>query len=136
MNIIDRYIIKKYLTTFLFTVGIFVVIIVIFDISEKLDDFLKNKATMTQVILHYYAVGSVPFFLNMLTPLINFISVIFFKYKMVDMIEIVPILSGIMIFNRFLRLYIISVYIIIIFTLLSNHYIIPFTNKKKVNFEN
>jgi hypothetical protein len=71
MNIIDRYIIRKYLTTFLFTVGIFVVVIVIFDISEKLDDFLKNKASMTQVILHYYALGSVPFFLNMLTPLIK-----------------------------------------------------------------
>jgi len=136
MNIIDRYIIKKYLTTFLFTVGIFVVIIVIFDISEKLDDFLKNKATMTQVILHYYAVGSVPFFLNMLTPLINFIAVIFFTSKMADQTEIVPILSGGMSFNRFLRPYMISAFIIFAFTLVSNLYIIPFTNKEKVNFEN
>lgn len=136
MNIIDRYIIRKYLTTFLFTVGIFVIVIVIFDISEKLDDFLKNKATMTQVILHYYALGSVPFFLNMLTPLINFIAVIFFTSKMADQTEIVPILSGGMSFNRFLRPFMISAFIVFGFSLLANLYILPFTNKEKVQFEN
>ncbi|HMR18486.1 MAG TPA: LptF/LptG family permease [Sphingobacterium sp.] len=136
MNIIDRYIIRKYLTTFLFTVGIFVVVIVIFDISEKLDDFLKNKASMTQVILHYYALGSVPFFLNMLTPLINFIAVIFFTSKMADQTEIVPILSGGMSFNRFLRPFMISAFIVFAFSLLANLYILPFTNKEKVQFEN
>jgi lipopolysaccharide export system permease protein len=136
MNIIDRYIIRKYLTTFLFTVGIFVVVIVIFDISEKLDDFLKNKASMTQVILHYYALGSVPFFLNMLTPLINFIAVIFFTSKMADQTEIVPILSGGMSFNRFLRPFMVSAFIIFAFSLLANLYILPFTNKEKVQFEN
>src|SRR5690606_41171618 len=77
----------------------------LFDISEKLDDFLKNKASMLQVIFHYYALGSVPFFLNMLTPLMNFIAVIFFTSKMADQTEIVPILSGGMSFNRFLRPY-------------------------------
>lgn len=136
MNIIDRYIIKKFLTTFLFTVGIFVVVIVIFDISEKLDDFLKNKASMLQVIFHYYALGSVPFFLNMLTPLMNFIAVIFFTSKMADQTEIVPILSGGMSFNRFLRPYMIGAGIIFLFSLAANLYIIPFTNREKVDFEN
>ena len=136
MNIIDRYIIKKYLSTFLFTVGIFIIVIVVFDVSEKLDDFLKNKAPMSQVFLQYYALGSIPFFLNMLTPLINFIAVIFFTSKMADQTEIVPILSGGMSFNRFLRPYMISASIIFAFTLVSNLWIIPYTNKIKVKFEN
>lgn len=136
MNIIDRYIIKKYLTTFLFTVGIFIVVIVVFDVSEKLDDFLKNKASMSQVFLQYYAMGSVPFFLNMLTPLINFIAVIFFTSKMADQTEIVPILSGGMSFNRFLRPFMIAATIVFAFTLVSNLYILPYTNKLKVKFEN
>lgn len=136
MNIIDRYIIRKYLTTFLFTVGIFIVVIVIFDVSEKLDDFLKYKASFTQVLFQYYALGSVPFFLNMLTPLINFIAVIFFTSKMADQTEIVPILNGGMSFNRLLRPYMIAASFIFIFSLVSNLYILPVTNKIKVQFEN
>lgn len=136
MNIIDRYIIKKYLSTFVFTVGVFIIVIVVFDVSEKLDDFLKNKAPMSKVFLEYYALGSIPFFLNMLTPLINFIAVIFFTSKMADQTEIVPILSGGMSFNRFLRPYMIAASVIFLFTLVSNIWIIPYTNKIKVNFEN
>lgn len=136
MNIIDRYIIKKYLSTFLFTVGIFIIVIVVFDVSEKLDDFLKYKAPMSRVFLEYYALGSIPFFLNMLTPLINFIAVIFFTSKMADQTEVVPILSGGMSFNRFLRPYMIASGLIFTFTLVSNIWIIPYTNKVKVNFEN
>lgn len=136
MNIIDRYIIKKYLSTFVFTVGIFIVVIVVFDVSEKLDDFLKNKAPMSKVFLQYYALGSIPFFLNMLTPLINFIAVIFFTSKMADQTEVVPILSGGMSFNRFLRPYMISAGLIFSFTLVLNLWVIPYTNKVKVQFEN
>lgn len=136
MKIIDSYIFKKYMTTFIFTVAVFVVVIVIFDISEKLDDFLKHKASFTQVLLQYYALGSVPFFLNMLTPLINFIAVIFFTSKMADQTEIVPILNGGMSFNRLLRPYMLGALVIFSFSLLSNLYILPFTNKIKVDFEN
>jgi len=136
LNTIDRYIIKKYLSTFVFTVGIFIVVIVVFDVSEKLDDFLKNKAPMSRVFLEYYALGSVPFFLNMLTPLINFIAVIFFTSKMADQTEVVPILSGGMSFNRFLRPYMIAAGIIFAFTMLSNLWLIPYANKVRVGFEN
>ena len=136
MNIIDKYIFKKYLTTFLFTVAVFIVVIVIFDISEKLDDFLKNKASFVDVLLKYYALGSVPFFLNMLTPLINFIAVIFFTSKMADQTEIVPILNGGMSFNRMLRPYMYGAFLIFSFTLISNLWLLPMTNKIKVNFEN
>lgn len=136
MNIIDRYIFKKYLTTFIFTVAIFIVVIVIFDVSEKLDDFLKNKASFVDVLFRYYALGSVPFFLNMLTPLINFIAVIFFTSKMADQTEIVPILNGGMSFNRLLRPYLYAASIIFAFTLISNLYILPKSNRIKVDFEN
>ncbi|MGN5954733.1 LptF/LptG family permease [Sphingobacterium lactis] len=136
MKIIDRYIIKKYLSTFVFTVAIFCVVIVIFDISEKIDDFNKYKAPMSKVFLQYYALGSLPFFINMLTPLFNFIAVIFFTSKMADQTEIVPILSGGMSFNRMLRPYLLCSGLICAMTLVSNVYVIPFTNKVKVDFEN
>lgn len=135
LGIIDRYIIGKYIGTFLYTMAIFTVVAVIFDVSERLDDFLKYKAPLSKIIFEYYA-GFIPFYLNFLSPLINFIAVIFFTAKMANQTEIVPILSGGMSFNRFLRPYFISATIIFLITLVFNIYIIPRTNKLKVDFEN
>lgn len=135
LKILDSYIIGKYLGTFIYTLSIFVVIIVIFDLSEKLDDFLGNNLTFWQVITLYYA-GSIPFYVNMLSPLINFIAVIFFTAKMADQTEIVPILSGGVSFNRFLQPYFISAFIIFAVNLASNLYILPYTNTLKNSFEN
>ncbi|WP_257669117.1 LptF/LptG family permease [Parapedobacter tibetensis] len=134
MNTIDKYIIKKYLSTFMFTMAIFTVVMVIFDISERLDDFMKHKAPLSKIVFEYYA-GFIPFYLNFLSPLINFIAVIFFTAKMADQTEIVPILSGGMSFNRLLRPYIIAASLIFVVTFAFNIYIIPRTNKLKVGFE-
>ncbi|WP_419800977.1 LptF/LptG family permease [Mucilaginibacter sp.] len=135
LKIIDWYIINKYLGTFVFTLGIFLVIIIVFDISEKLDDFLKNHLSFWFVVTHYYF-GFIPFYLNFLSPLINFIAVIFFTAKMADLTEIVPILSGGASFNRFLRPYAFSATIIFLVSLIFNVYIIPHTNQLKSTFEN
>ncbi len=135
IKIIDWYIIKKYLGTFTFTLAIFTVIIVIFDVSEKLDDFIRHQAPISEIIFSYYA-GFIPFYLNFLSPLINFIAVIFFTAKMADQTEIVPILSSGVSFKRFLRPYIISSTVIFLVTLIFNIFIIPETNQLKIDFEN
>lgn len=135
IKIIDWYIIKKYLGTFIFTMMIFTVIIVIFDVSEKLDDFLRNNAPLSEIIFSYYA-GFIPFYLNFLSPLINFIAVIFFTAKMADQTEIVPILSGGVSFRRFLWPYFLASSVIFLVTLVFNLFIIPETNGLKIDFEN
>jgi lipopolysaccharide export system permease protein len=135
IKIIDWYIISKYLGTFIYTLTLFIVIIIIFDLSEKLDDFLGANLSFWQVISLYYA-GSIPFYVNMLSPLINFIAVIFFTAKMADQTEIVPILSGGVSFNRFLVPYFVSASIIFAANLASNLYVLPYTNQLKNSFEN
>lgn len=135
IKIIDWYIIKKYLGTFVFTLGIFIVISVVFDISEKLDDFLKSSATFSQIVFQFYG-GFIPYYLNFLSPLINFIAVIFFTAKMADQTEIVPILCGKASFNRFLRPYFIASSIIFVVSMIFNQLVIPETNRLMTNFEN
>jgi lipopolysaccharide export system permease protein len=134
-KVIDRYIIKKYLGTFIFTLGIFVIVTVVFDVSEHLDNFLKNHSTLEEIAFKYYA-GFIPFYLNLLSPLINFLAVIFFTAKMANQTEIVPILSGKVSFNRFLRPYFVCATLIFIVSFFANIYLIPFTNKLKITFEN
>jgi lipopolysaccharide export system permease protein len=134
-KVIDRYIIKKYLGTFVFTLGIFVVVTVVFDISEHLDNFLKNHSSLKEIAFKYYA-GFIPFYINLLSPLINFLAVIFFTAKMANQTEIVPILSGKVSFNRFLRPYFVCATLIFIVSFFANIYLIPYTNKLKITFEN
>ena len=135
LKIIDRYIIVKYLGTFAFITVIFTAIMVVFDISEHLDNFLSNHATLYDIAFKYY-LGFIPFYLNMLSPLINFLAVIFFTAKMANQTEIVPILSGRVSFNRFLRPYFLAASLIFVVSFIANVYIIPYTNKMRVKFEN
>jgi lipopolysaccharide export system permease protein len=133
IKIIDWYIIRKYLGTFLFTLILFLVIIVVFDVSEHLDDFLKSKAPLSAIVFLYYG-GYLPYYANILLPLINFLAVIFFTAKMANQTEIVPILSGKVSFNRFLRPYFIASGVIFVFFFFGNVYMIPYTNQLSVRF--
>jgi lipopolysaccharide export system permease protein len=135
VKVLDRYIINKYLGTFVFTLMIFTVISVVFDISEHLDNFLSKNATFEQIAFQYYA-GFIPFYINMLSPLINFLAVIFFTAKMANQTEIVPILSAKVSFNRFLKPYFMAATVIFIVSFFSNVYLIPYTNRLKIDFEN
>ncbi|SDP50230.1 lipopolysaccharide export system permease protein [Mucilaginibacter sp. OK268] len=133
--IIDRFIIKKYLGTFVFTMAIFLVISVVFDISQKLENFTDHHAKLHDIVFGYYA-GFIPYYLNLLSPLINFLAVIFFTAKTANQTEIVPILSGKVSFNRFLRPYFIAATLIFIVSFFANVYLIPYTNHLKNRFEN
>jgi len=71
LKVIDRYIINKYLGTFVFTLGIFVVITVVFDISEHLDNFLKTRSTIQEIAFKYYA-GFIPFYIKLVIAAYQF----------------------------------------------------------------
>ncbi|MBQ5926068.1 MAG: LptF/LptG family permease, partial [Paludibacteraceae bacterium] len=74
---IDIYIIKKYLGTFFLSILLIITISVVVDISEKLDEFMDNKAPLSEIVFDYY-LNFIPYFANLFTPLFAFISVIFF----------------------------------------------------------
>src|SRR6202012_907771 len=135
LKVIDRYIIGKYLGTFIFTLAIFSVVMVVFDISEHLDNFLKKNSSLHDIAFQYYA-GFIPFYLNYLSPLINFLAVILFTAKMANQTEVVPILTSKASFSRFLRPYFITATMIFIVSFFANVYLIPYTNRLKVDFEN
>ena len=101
MKKIDSYILTKYLTTFFFCLLLFTAIVVVIDISEKTDDFVKSKLPVSRIITDYYF-GLVPRIDAMLFPLFVFIAVIFFTAKMADRSEVIAILSSGVSFRRFL----------------------------------
>lgn len=135
IKIFDWYIIKKFLLTFVVTLSLFIIIIIVFDVSEKLDDFIKKQAPVNEIIFNYY-LNFVPFFLNLFSPVFIFISVIFFTSKLASRSEIVATLSAGVSYNRFLRPYIITAFLLAVVSFFLNGFIIPHADKVRLKFEN
>lgn len=135
MKKIDWYIIKKFLSTFFFTISLILLIVIIFDVSEKIDDFLRNDVAIKEIIFKYY-LNFIPYFTNLFSPLFIFISVIYFTSKMANNSEIIAILNSGMSFSRLLRPFIISAVILSMMSFVLGNFIIPHTNKGKIDFEN
>ncbi len=93
MKKIDIYIIKKFLGTFFFAISLLIIIVVIFDISEKIDDFIEKQAPLKEILFSYY-LNFIPYFVNLFSYLFTFIAVIFFTSKMASGSEIIAILSS------------------------------------------
>ena len=96
---LDAYIVKKFITTFFVALLLIIGIVIIFDISEKIDDFVSKEAPLKAIVFDYY-LNFVPYFMNMFSPLFVFITVIFFTSKMAADTEIVAILSCGISFHR------------------------------------
>jgi lipopolysaccharide export system permease protein len=134
LQTIDWYIIRKFLGTFFFSIILLVFIIIVFDISEHIDDFLKHDAPLKAIIFDYY-LNFIPDFVNLFSYLFVFIAVIFFTSRMASDSEIVAILSSGISFSRMLRPYFVAAIILALMSFLLGNFVIPYTNRGKLEFE-
>jgi lipopolysaccharide export system permease protein len=132
-SILDRYILRKFLGTYIFAIVLLLAIIVVFDINEKLDAFLK--APLSATINDYY-VNFLPYFANQFAPLFTFIAVIFFTSKLAGNSEIIAMLSTGMSFKRMLRPYMVGAAVIAASTFVLSAYVIPPANVKRIAYTN
>ena len=134
MKILDLYIIKKFLKTYFFAVLIIVTIIMVIDYTEKIDNFIDNKAPLSEILGDYY-LNFIPYWANYISPLMVFISTVFFTANMAARTEIIAILSTGVSFMRFLRPYLIGSAMLGMLTFLMVGWIIPIANKTRITFE-
>ena len=132
---IDRYIIYKFLSTYIFLIAIIILIAIIFDFNEKIDKFTQSHASVEKILVDYY-LNFIPYFSNLFSPLFVFIAVIFFTSKLADNSEIIAMKSTGMSFRRLLRPYMISAMLIAATTFVLGAYVIPKGNVSRVNFTN
>ena len=132
---IDLYIFKKFITTFFFAMLLIIGIVIIFDISEKIDDFVSKEAPLKAIVFDYY-VNFIPYFINMFSPLFVFITVIFFTSVMASNSEIIAILSGGVSYHRMMVPYMVAAGLIAALSLGLNLYVIPRSNATRLQFEN
>ena len=135
MQKIDWYIIKKFLSTFFFTLALILLIVIVFDISEKIDDFLEHEVSIEKIMFDYY-LNFIPYFGNLFSPLFVFISVIFFTSRMAQNTEIIAIFNSGVSFTRLLRPFIFSSVLIACLSFVLGNFIIPPSNKERIDFQN
>lgn len=131
---LDRYIIGKFLGTFFFSIILILSIGIVFDLTEKMDDFYECQLSFREVVFGYY-IHFIPYYGNMFAPLFIFISVIFFTSKLAGNSEIIAMHAAGMSFQRFLRPYAISATLLFLLLFWLAGYIIPPASGKLLAFE-
>ncbi len=131
---IDWYLFKRFILTFFVALLLIIGIVIIFDISEKIDDFVANEAPLKEIIFKYY-LNFVPYFINMFSPLFVFITVIFFTSRLAANSEIIAILSGGVSYHRMMVPYLVAAFLIAVLSLGLNLYVIPRSNQTRLAFE-
>lgn len=133
-KLIDTYVLKKFLSSFVFAISLLMAIIVIFDFSENVHRFLDNNIPMKDILLKYY-LNFIPYFINLFIPLFVFISVIWFTSKMSNQNEIIAILGGGVNYYRFLIPFLVGALIISILAVFMSNELVPITNEKMNRFK-
>lgn len=127
MKIIDRYIIKRYIGTFLVMLLLFIPIGIMVDMAEKIDKFKEQEVPLSAIIEYY--VDFTWYFANLLFPIFIFLSVIWFTSKLANNTEVIAILSSGISFMRFLRPFLFSATIIAVFAFFAGMFIVPRSNQ-------
>jgi len=123
LSILDRYILRKYLGTFLLLLLLFIPIGITVHIAEKIDKILENDVPGIEVAIYLY--NFTIYFANLLFPLFLFLSVIWFTSKLAGNTEIIAFLSSGVSYYRFLRPYIIGATIVCLAALVFSMYLAP-----------
>ena len=131
---IDRYIIRKFIGTYIYSIALIISISIVFDINENLAKFTTNHAPLRAIVFDYYA-NFVPYFANLFSPLFVFIAVIFFTSKLAGNSEVIAMLACGMSFKRLLRPYMVSAALIAALNLYLGAYVIPRGTVVRHDFE-
>jgi lipopolysaccharide export system permease protein len=132
MKIIDKYILKRYLSNFFVMLLMFIPIGIIIDVSEKIDKMVENKIPISAIALYYFHFTI--YFANLLFPIFLFLSIIWFTSKFANDTEVIAILSSGISFSRFMRPYIIGASIISVLALLMGIFLLPSASEGFNNF--
>ncbi len=135
LKTVDWYIIRKFLGTFFYAISLIIIIVIIFDLSEKIDNFLEKKTPLFDILFVYY-LNFIPYFVNLFSPLFTFVAVIFFTSRLAFNTEIIAILSSGISFRRLLLPYLLSAVVLAILSIYLSNFLIPSANKQRLEFEN
>ncbi|MCX7606553.1 MAG: LptF/LptG family permease [Bacteroidia bacterium] len=133
MKRLDTYLFRTFLISFLGSLALLVIILVSIDIAEKIDEFVERKVPL-RILFSYYQ-HFIPFYANLLSPLMIFLSVLFFTARLAQRSELVALLSSGVSFWRILRPYLLIAFTFSIISWGLQFYITPKNVRRIEEFE-
>lgn len=133
MKLIDKYILKRFLSTFFFVVLILLAIICVIDLTEKMDKYTKNNLDAGQILGYY--LDFLPWVGGLVTPITVFIATVYVCARMAGHTEVIAILSSGVSFRRMLLPYFVGAAFIAGLSFWFNGWLIPNSNKDRLAFE-
>ena len=134
VGILDWYIIRKFIGTYIYAILLISSIASVFDFNENLSKFTQYHAPWRAIVFDYYA-NFIPYYSNLFSPLFVFIAVIFFTSKLAGNSEIIAMLAAGVSIRRLMRPYMISCVLIAGLTFYLNSFVIPHGTVIRQNFE-
>ena len=134
IKILDWYIIRKFIGTYIYAILLIISIAIVFDFNENLSKFTQYHAPWRAIIFDYYA-NFIPYYSILFSPLFVFIAVIFFTSKLASNSEVIAMLAAGVSIKRLMRPYMISCILIAGLTFYLNSFVIPHGTVIRQNFE-
>ena len=129
----DYYIIRKFLGTFFFSIVLILSIAIVFDLTEKMDDFFEHQVPLREILLDYY-LPFIPYYMNMFSSLFIFISVIFFTSKLAGNSEIIAMQAAGMSYHRLMVPYGLSAALLFVLGIVLGGWVIPRSSERMLHF--
>lgn len=133
MRILDKYLLKSFLTTLLFSLIALYVIFLIVDMIENLEEFLDNGMGLSQVAIYYFYFF--PQILKLLVPVAMLLSTLFTVGRLSSLNEITAIKSGGISLYRFMSPLMLLSILISGLHLYFNGWVVPKANIAKHEIE-
>jgi lipopolysaccharide export system permease protein len=133
LKILDRYILKRFLSTFFFVVLVLLAIICVIDLTEKMDKYTKNNLSGSEILSYY--LDFLPWIGGLVTPITVFIATVYVCARMAGHTEVIAILSSGVSFKRLLFPYFLGALLIASISFWFNGWVIPNSNKDRLSFE-
>ena len=133
MKLLDKYILKRFLSTFFFVVLILLAVITVIDLTEKMDKFAKAELGALEILGYY--MDYIPWIGSLLTPITIFIATVYVCSRMAAHTEVIAILSSGVSFRRFMVPYFMGAFIVASISFVLSGWIIPNSNKTRLAFE-
>jgi lipopolysaccharide export system permease protein len=133
LKLLDKYILKTFVVTFFFVVLILLSVITVIDLTDKMDKF--SKADLNAGLILGYYLDYIPWIGSLLTPITIFIAAVYVTSRMAGHTEIIAMLSAGISFRRMFLPYFVGATLIGVISFVLNGWIIPNSNKSRLEFE-
>jgi lipopolysaccharide export system permease protein len=133
MTILDRYIVRQFVSTFFFGLLAFLLIFLIIDMMEKLDDFIDANVPVLTIIQYY--LWFTPEIVKLMTPIAMLLASLFVTGRLSSQNELSAIKSSGVSLYRVLIPFLVVSFLVSSASVYFSGWVVPFANQKKFAIE-